>query len=120
MNNEMTEFSAKMLAKRMETIADMYTMSIFYGKLKFIQHWECGCLNVVHCKLEGTYYASTAIFFAEDLIAIVAENGVMFEFVDMYDECDENKQQIILDLHEFIKTGFGPSKIVRYPKLQEE
>lgn len=105
------------LAERMETIAGMYEMSIFYGKLESEHTWECGCLIVTPYKLRGTHYNSTGIFFAEYLVAIVAENDVMYEFVNMLDECDEIKAEIYSDLNDFIRMGYGPKDIIRYPKI---
>ena len=102
------------LAERMDTIAGMYEMAIFYNKLKPEHSWHCGCLIVTPYKLDGTYYKSTGIFFAEHLVAIVAENDVMYEYVHELDECDEIKEQIYNDLNEFIRTGYGPKEIIRY------
>ena len=105
------------LAERMETIAGMYEMSIFYGKLEPEHTWECGCLIATPYKLRGTHYKSTGVFFAEYLVAIVAENNVLYEFVNMLDECEEIKAEIISDLNHFIRMGYMPKEIIRYPKI---
>lgn len=121
MGKEMANYSAKKLADHMETIANMYEMSIFYGKLEPEHTWECGCLIATPYKLRGSYYKSTGVFFAEYLVAIVAENGVMYEYVNMLDECDEIKAEISADLDDFIRTGYDihPGAIIRYPKIDE-
>ena len=107
------------LAECMETIAGMYEMAIFYNKLIPEHPWECGSLIVVPYKLNGTFYKSTGIFFAEYLVAIVSENHVMYEFVNMLDECDEIKAKILSDLNDFIRMGYMPKEIIRYPKIDE-
>ena len=121
MGNEKSNWAANKLSEHMDAIAGMYEMSIFYGKLEPEHTWECGCLIATPYKLRGTHYKSTGIFFAEYLVAIVAENGVMYEYVNSLLECDEIKAKIRADLDEFIRTGsdIHPGAIIRYPKIDE-
>ena len=121
MDKEMSNWAAKKLAEHMDAIAGMYEMAIYYGKLVAEHNWECGCLIATPYKLRGTHYKSTGVFFAEYLVAIVAENGAMYEYVNSLQECDEIKAEIRADLDDFIRTGYGihTGAIIRYPKIDE-
>lgn len=106
MDKSMSKDTEDSMQKRVRMVYNMYVQALRCGKLV-----PC-ILGVTHTykslkwrdyKLKDTFWSTTAIFYAGSLIAIIAENGVIYSFVNMQWFSPETKCIIKAHLEDLLK-----------------
>lgn len=95
------------LRQRMDIVYKMYLQSLCRG---YIVPCKSGVTNIYKSltyrdyKLKDTFWGTTAIFYCDgSLVAIIAENGVIYSFVNKHIYCPEISCMITQHLTDFIK-----------------
>ena len=104
MDNFMVNHKAYILRIRMDEIHELYSKAIFRGDLILQSSLGYGSLLVRDYRLRRTFWSSRAIFFDGSLIAIIAENDAIYDFVNSYHYSDETLNTIHDELCDFIKA----------------
>lgn len=107
MDKRMSDIDKTNLQNRMKMVYKMYSTALFRGSLVPI-HPHNGLtyksLAVREYKLQDTFWGSTAIFYNGSLIAIVSENGVIYDYVNSFHYSLETLTIIKKHLAELIKA----------------
>lgn len=104
MDNFMVKHKEYLLRTRMNEVHDLYRQAIFRGDLVLEVQSRYKSLSVRSYRLRGTFWKSTAILFDGSLIAIIAENDTIYDYVNMYHYSEETLTTIHDELCCFIKA----------------
>lgn len=100
----MVKHKEYLLRTRMNEIHDLYRQAIFRGDLVLEAQSRYKSLSVRSYRLRATFWQSTAIFFDSSLIAIIAENDAIYDYVNTFHYSEETLTTIHNELCDFIKA----------------
>lgn len=103
----MNDFSVNHEPGKMSIVHNAYFSAISRDEFVLVRSFNYNSLSIRRYRFWGTYWRSTAIFFGEDLVAIITENYKVHEFVNLFHYPDETITKIKEDLFQYLDEFFG-------------